>query len=170
MRVIIFCALAALVGCSDGSVPEAAATGGAGGQTVAATGGTGGHVMMMTATGGVAGAAVGTGGTGGSQAIDAGTDAQTKNCAALTPVDITQVVSVTKSFSKYGQSSPTSCSPTSETANIVNGVDVNEPSWTASGFNANGSGSTCTIDMYWTGSSPSCGTITAVAIFTVQLN
>jgi hypothetical protein len=68
MRVIIFCALVTLVGCSDGAVPEAAATGGTGGQAVAATGGTGGHVMMMTATGGVAGAALGTGGA----AVDAG--------------------------------------------------------------------------------------------------
>lgn len=73
MRVIIFCAFAALVGCSDGTVPEATATGGAGGQAVAATGSVGGHVMMMTATGGAAGAATG---TGGAAVADGGTDAQ----------------------------------------------------------------------------------------------
>jgi hypothetical protein len=72
MRVIIFCALAVVVGCSDGAAPESFGTGGSGGDTVTATGGAGGHVVMMAATGGVAG------GTGGAaMTVDAGAvDAQ----------------------------------------------------------------------------------------------
>lgn len=75
MRVILFCVLAFVVGCSDGAAPEATATGGSAGQ--AATGGSGGHVDEMTATGGVVGGAAGTGGM-----VDAGADASS-------PVDAT---------------------------------------------------------------------------------
>lgn len=74
MRVIIFCALAVVVGCSDGAAPEMFGTGGSGGQAVAATGGTGG-ATMMAATGGAAGVAGGTGGV--AMTVDAGAvDAQ----------------------------------------------------------------------------------------------
>jgi hypothetical protein len=75
MRVIIFCALAVVVGCGDGAAPEAFGTGGSGGQAVTSTGGVGGATMMMTATGGVAG---GTGGAAGApMTVDAGAvDAQ----------------------------------------------------------------------------------------------
>lgn len=72
MRVIIFCALAFVVGCSDGAAPEMAATGGAGGQATS-TGGVGGNTVAVAATGGIAG---GTGGAAGSPVrTDAGTDA-----------------------------------------------------------------------------------------------
>jgi hypothetical protein len=159
MRVIIFVALAFLVGCAEGTAVPDDATGGAGGQVAA--GGTGG--VMAMATGGAPGA------DGG---VDADSPPPRVPCAALAPADVSAVTSVTSSFAKAGENSPTSCQPSTETANIVQGQNLNELSWMAKSFSSNDGGSShpgmCEIEMTWTWNSPGCGAATATAVFYVS--